>query len=106
MVMEAVEITNEWAFKKTGMSISLATETLYIHFSPEFTIDKTYYNKQGDPANFFEALNYALTHEELHLTFDKIGEDSDLVDEPLVSWAVQWSIGLCFNVPKYGGLKE
>ncbi len=42
-------------------------------------------------------MNYGLTHEEMHITFHKLGENTSLVDNPLVSWAIEWSLGLCFD---------
>jgi len=96
--MEQVTVVDWYDRKKSGMSISIDSGTLYIHFSPHHTIDRIYTDKWGNSADFWHVMNYALTHEEMHLTFNKIGEDFNLVDHPLVSWAIEWSLGLCFDV--------
>ena len=93
-MMENVAISN---LGQPGMCMNLCSNTLYLHFRKEDTIDKIYKDKWGNEADFWHVMNYGLTHEEMHITFHKLGENTSLVDNPLVSWAIEWSLGLCFD---------
>ena len=103
--MNDVIVIDEYEYRQSGVSIEISTGILRFHFPPEYTTDRTYKDKtQKIEVTFWQALDYALIHEEIHLVFDKLGEDTDLVDELIVSWAIQFSMGLCdYSYDHYKG---
>ncbi len=80
-------------------SINLDTKILYIHDTDKKENGFWTNSYTNELVDFHTVLEYALTHEEMHLVFDKIGESQRYVHSPPVLDAMYWTHDIKF-LPK------